>query len=161
MYEGFERGFPFITIQTQIIKTIRTEFKYNKIYKSFMKVIYDLKKKYCWSTPRILFVLVSYEDHRCHNSPNQGPVCFWEGDFQCSFDVFKVDLKSSKGHQCQWLKTIILNDHDYKKNEWTLINIPDRIRPYILSICGGPGYAAGYQQTRDLIFEMTLRISET
>ena len=120
-----------------------------------MKVRFDLKKKYYWLTPQILLILVSFEDHRCHTRPNQKHVCFWEGTFECLFDVFYVDLKAPEGQQCQWLKTIRLSDHDHKENKFEIVEIPDRIRPHIMTIGGGPGYASGYQQTHNLIFEMT------
>ena len=122
-----------------------------------MKILFDINKNYCWLNRQILLVLVSYEDHRCYQTPHPTHVCFWEGDFSCVFEVYKIDWRQTSP-RCQWLKTIVLNDHDHKKNKWTAIPVPASHSPsYVLFLSGGPGYASGYKQTHNLTFEITVR----
>ena len=121
-----------------------------------MSVRFQLKDGYCWLSDEIFLVLVSFEDHRCYQAPRPTHVCFWEGDFNCIFDVMKITrLGSNRDVGSVFLKRVKLNDHDHKKNQWTLIPISST---QVLSLAGGPNYASGYQVNNSLTFEISYKI---
>jgi len=128
-----------------------------------MSVQFEIKNNYRWLNTEILLVLVSYEDNRCYQTPNPTHVCFWEGDFQCLFEVYKIEWGRTphSNPRCRWLKSVLLNDHDRKKDKWVTVPVPDQKAPYVLLLSGGPHYASGYKERNNLSFEISFKIGGT
>ena len=121
-----------------------------------MKISFQLKNQYIWLSKEIVLVLVSFQDQRCHRTPHQTHVCFWEGDFDCIFDVMKM-IQTQSGPQAQLIGRVKLNDHDYKRNNWNRVLVPSQPN-YLLSLAGGPNYGSGYQIHNNLTFEISFLI---
>ena len=123
-----------------------------------MSITIQLKDGYCWLSDEIFLVLVSFQDRRCHQKPKSTHRCFWEGDFECTFDVMRIvrDNILEDSPKAIFLRRVKLNDHDHKKNLTQLIPLSST---RVLSLSGGPNYASGYQVTNSLRFQLTCKIS--
>ena len=124
-----------------------------------MKISFQLKDQYIWLSKEICLVLVSFQDRRCHQTPDRTHVCFWEGDFNCVFDVMKIipPIQTQSEPQAQLIGRVKLNDHDYKRNNWNRMVVPSQPN-YLLSLAGGPSYASGYQIRNNLRFEISFLV---
>ncbi len=112
-------------------------------------LLFELRKGHCWLSKEVLFKLVSFQDRRCHNAPDQTRRCFWEGDFVITFDVI-----CNQRH----IKRVTLNDHDVKYGKWTVFCVECGGIKYKLALAGGPRYATGFTQTGDLVFEISYKL---
>src|SRR5687768_14940188 len=99
-----------------------------------MKISFQLKNQYIWLSDEIFLVLISYNDNRCHSTPKRTHVCFWEGSFDCIFDVMKM-IQTQSEPQAQLIGRVKLNDHDYKRNNWNRVLVPSQPN-YLLSLAG-------------------------
>ena len=122
-----------------------------------MRVSFVLKNSYCWLTKEIFLVLISYQDNRCYRTPNPTHVCFWEGDFDCIFDVMRIRMGS---RQAEFLGRVKLNDHDHEKNKWKSVRIDPNRTDLTLFLAGGPSYASGYQVNNSLTFEVSWELKK-